>query len=89
MKLGFGWGTLLTNDFRGLAAGLAPFSGLQGGGANGRPAVKLSDNPAKAIGPADEMARYRRVSMRGLSRRSRCWCDGRYPRPPANSKIRQ
>jgi len=26
--------------------------------ANGRPAVKLSDNPAKASGPPDEIARY-------------------------------
>jgi nicotinate phosphoribosyltransferase len=23
--------------------------------------VKLSDNPSKAVGPADEIARYRRV----------------------------
>jgi nicotinic acid phosphoribosyltransferase len=29
--------------------------------ANGRPTVKLSDNPAKATGPAAEIARYRRV----------------------------
>jgi len=29
--------------------------------ANGRPAVKISDNPTKAIGPADEIARYKRV----------------------------
>jgi nicotinate phosphoribosyltransferase len=29
--------------------------------ADGRPTVKLSDNPAKATGPADEIARYRRV----------------------------
>jgi nicotinate phosphoribosyltransferase len=28
---------------------------------NGRPAVKLSDNPRKATGPADEIARYRDV----------------------------
>ena len=27
----------------------------------GRPAVKLSDNPRKATGPDDEIARYRRV----------------------------
>ena len=26
--------------------------------ANGRPAVKLSDNPAKATGDAEEIARY-------------------------------
>jgi nicotinate phosphoribosyltransferase len=29
--------------------------------ANGRPAVKLSDNPSKAIGPVAEIERYRRV----------------------------
>ena len=29
--------------------------------ANGRPAVKLSDNPRKATGEPDEIARYLRV----------------------------
>ena len=29
--------------------------------ANGRPAVKLSDNPTKAMGPQDEIERYQRV----------------------------
>jgi nicotinate phosphoribosyltransferase len=29
--------------------------------ANGRPAVKLSDNPDKVSGAADVVARYRRV----------------------------
>ncbi|MFV0299189.1 MAG: nicotinate phosphoribosyltransferase, partial [Hyphomicrobiaceae bacterium] len=29
--------------------------------ANGRLAVKLSDNPTKAVGPPEELARYRRV----------------------------
>jgi nicotinate phosphoribosyltransferase len=64
VKLGFGWGTLLTNDFRGLAAGdvLAPFSLVcKAVSANGRPTVKLSDNPAKAMGPADQIRRYKRV----------------------------
>ena len=27
----------------------------------GRPAVKLSDNPNKALGPPEELERYRRV----------------------------
>ena len=27
----------------------------------GRPAVKLSDNPSKAIGPKDQIERYKRV----------------------------
>ena len=64
VKVSFGWGTLLTNDFRGLVEGdaLAPFSLVcKAVAANGRPTVKLSDNPAKAMGPADEIARYKRV----------------------------
>jgi len=64
VKVSFGWGTLLTNDFRGLVPGdgLAPFSLVcKAVAANGRPTVKLSDNPEKATGPADEIARYKRV----------------------------
>ena len=64
IRLGFGWGTLLTNDFRGFdpAGRLDPFSIVcKVISANGQPAVKLSDNPTKAVGPADEIARYRRV----------------------------
>jgi nicotinate phosphoribosyltransferase len=64
VKLGFGWGTLLTNDFRGLAPGnaLAPFSLVcKAASANGRPTVKLSDNPAKAMGPPEQVERYKRV----------------------------
>ncbi|MEP3329964.1 nicotinate phosphoribosyltransferase [Sedimentitalea sp.] len=60
----FGWGTLLTNDFRGLVPddALAPFSLVcKAVAANGRPTVKLSDNPEKAMGPADEIERYKRV----------------------------
>ncbi len=64
VKVSFGWGTMLTNDFRGLATGdaLAPFSLVcKALSANGRPTVKLSDNPAKAMGPKDEIERYKRV----------------------------
>ena len=64
VKVSFGWGTMLTNDFRGLAPddALAPFSLVcKAISANGRPTVKLSDNPNKAMGPADEIARYKRV----------------------------
>ncbi|WP_431301041.1 nicotinate phosphoribosyltransferase [Tabrizicola sp. BL-A-41-H6] len=64
VKVSFGWGTMLTNDFRGLVAEdrLAPFSLVcKALSANGRPTVKLSDNPAKAMGPADEIERYKRV----------------------------
>ncbi len=67
VNLSFGWGTNLTNDF----VGCAP-AGVDGQlkaislvckvvGADGRPAVKLSDNPNKVMGPADEVQRYRRV----------------------------
>ncbi len=64
VKASFGWGTLLTNDFRGLTRGdaLAPFSLVcKAVKANGRATVKLSDNPEKAMGPADQVARYKRV----------------------------
>ncbi len=64
VRVSFGWGTHLTNDFRGLVPGdaLAPFSLVcKPVSANGRPTVKLSDNPRKAMGPADEIARYKRV----------------------------
>lgn len=64
VKVSFGWGTMLTNDFRGLVAGdaLAPFSLVcKALSANGRPTVKLSDNPAKAMGPKDQIERYKRV----------------------------
>ncbi|MEP1930299.1 MAG: nicotinate phosphoribosyltransferase, partial [Roseibium sp.] len=60
----FGWGTLLTNDFRRLVPNdaLAPFSLVcKAVSANGRPTVKLSDNPNKAMGPTDEIERYKRV----------------------------
>jgi nicotinate phosphoribosyltransferase len=64
VKVSFGWGTMLTNDFRGLTESdaLAPFSVVcKAVSANGRPTVKLSDNPNKAMGPADEIERYKRV----------------------------
>jgi nicotinate phosphoribosyltransferase len=64
VKVSFGWGTMLTNDFRGLVAddALAPFSLVcKAVSANGRPTVKLSDNPNKAMGPPAEIARYKKV----------------------------
>jgi nicotinate phosphoribosyltransferase len=64
VKVSFGWGTMLTNDFRGLVPddALAPFSLVcKALSANGRPTVKLSDNPAKAMGPAEQIERYKRV----------------------------
>lgn len=68
VNVSFGWGTLLTNDFRGLAKddGLTPFSLVcKAVSANGKPTVKLSDNPNKAMGPANEIERYRQVFHMG------------------------
>lgn len=64
VRVSFGWGTLLTNDFRGLTPddSLVPFSLVcKAVSANGRPTVKLSDNPRKAMGPEAEIKRYKRV----------------------------
>ncbi|MET3723276.1 nicotinate phosphoribosyltransferase [Sphingomonas trueperi] len=66
VRMSFGWGTNLTNDFRGCdpegEAGLEPISLVcKVVAANGRPAVKLSDNPAKATGDPAEIERYLRV----------------------------
>ena len=69
VKVSFGWGTMLTNDFNGLVPGdgLAPFSLVcKAVTANGRPTVKLSDNPGKAIGPVIEIVRYKRVFQVGV-----------------------
>ncbi len=64
VRVSFGWGTMLTNDFKGLTPDdrLAPFSLVcKAVSANGRPTVKLSDNPNKAMGPSGEIERYKRV----------------------------
>jgi nicotinate phosphoribosyltransferase len=64
--MSFGWGTNLTNDFRECAP--VPNDGLGAislvckvSEAEGRPAVKLSDNPNKTSGTPQEIARYLRV----------------------------
>lgn len=66
VQIGFGWGTNLTNDFIGCAPSdpealraLSLVCKVQS--VNGQPTVKLSDNPGKASGPAEEVARYRHV----------------------------
>jgi nicotinate phosphoribosyltransferase len=66
IRFSAGWGTLLTNDFRGChprgETTLDPISLVcKLMTVNGRPAVKLSDNARKATGPASEISRYRDV----------------------------
>lgn len=63
VRMGFGWGTNLTNDFADCqpdgGASLEPISLVcKVTKANGRPAVKLSDNPKKATGDPATVARY-------------------------------
>jgi nicotinate phosphoribosyltransferase len=66
VRMTFGWGTNLTNDFEHSSPihlpGLLPLSLVcKVTSANGRPAVKLSDNPQKATGDPEEIARYLRI----------------------------
>jgi nicotinate phosphoribosyltransferase len=66
IRFSAGWGTLLTNDFRGCHPRgedtLGPLSLVcKLTGVEGIPTVKLSDNPRKSTGPRDEVERYRRV----------------------------
>ena len=66
IRFSAGWGTLLTNDFRGCnpndGGGFDPISLIcKVSTVEGRPAVKLSDNYAKALGPEKEVERYRRI----------------------------
>jgi len=71
VKTAFGWGTLMTNDFRGLVKNhaLDPFSLVcKSVSANGIPTVKLSDNPNKAMGPKNEVDRYKRVFNIGVQK---------------------
>ncbi len=82
VKLSIGWGTALTNDF----ADCLPRDRPSGGRpvdfrpvslvckvfeVDGRPAVKLSDNPAKVMGSDVEVERYARV----LGYRAGRWRD--------------
>ncbi len=82
VKLSIGWGTALTNDF----TDCLPHDRPSGGPpidfkpvslvckvfeVDGRPAVKLSDNPAKVMGPTTEVERY----ARALGYRAGEWRD--------------
>ena len=66
VRLSFGWGTHLTNDFSDCATiyneQLKAISLVcKVTHANGKATVKLSDNFDKATGPDDEIERYRRI----------------------------
>lgn len=66
VRLSFGWGTHLTNDFSDCATvenkQLKAISLVcKVTHANGKPTVKLSDNFDKATGPDDEIERYRSI----------------------------
>ena len=66
IRFSAGWGTYLTNDFRHCnPRGDESFDPVslvcKLSEVDGRPAVKLSDNYSKAIGPPAEIERYRRI----------------------------
>jgi nicotinate phosphoribosyltransferase len=89
-RVSFGWGTLLTNDFRGLVPGdaLAPFSLVcKAVAANGRPTVKLSRQPGEGDGAGGEIARYKRVFGVGEQERMEVVVYSTFPPspPPAPS----
>ena len=73
IRFSSGWGTYLTNDFRNCnplgGEAFDPVSLVcKLTEVEGRPAVKLSDNYAKAMGPASEVERYRRIfGMAGVA----------------------
>ncbi len=73
IRFSAGWGTLLTNDFRGCdpqgSSDFDPISLIcKVSTVEGKPAVKLSDNYAKALGTPAEIERYRRIfGTRGVS----------------------
>jgi nicotinate phosphoribosyltransferase len=66
IRLSGGWGTFLTNDFRNCnPRGDDSFNPIslvcKLSEVESRPAVKLSDNLSKAMGPPEEIERYRRI----------------------------
>jgi nicotinate phosphoribosyltransferase len=66
IRFSAGWGTLLTNDFRdcnpqGNVSFDPPHLVCKLQDAAGRPAVKLSDNPRKALGDPAQIERYKRI----------------------------
>ncbi|MGC4024222.1 MAG: nicotinate phosphoribosyltransferase [Mesorhizobium sp.] len=78
VRMSFGWGTNLTNDFEDCAP--RPTSQLDAISlvckvteANGRPVVKLSDNPEKATGDPKEIKRYIRLFGESGRVRQKVW----------------
>jgi nicotinate phosphoribosyltransferase len=75
VPVAFGWGTHFSNDFEGShprGADILRTISLvcKISSVNGRPAVKLSDNAAKAIGPQEEVEAYREIfGTEGVTRR--------------------
>jgi nicotinate phosphoribosyltransferase len=76
VRMSFGWGTNLTNDFKDCAPKSNPMLEAislvcKVTEANGRPAVKLSDNLNKATGSPEEIERYLRIfGHDGLGKRA-------------------
>jgi nicotinate phosphoribosyltransferase len=67
IRVSYGWGTGLTNDLLdSVMVGPRWFGPMslvvKPTRANGRGLVKLSDNPAKAVGQADDVTRYKRAT---------------------------
>lgn len=75
VRVSFGWGTHLTNDFSDCATKINPQLKAislvcKVTHANGRKTVKLSDNFDKATGPQAEIERYRRIfGLENMARR--------------------
>jgi len=78
VRMSFGWGTNLTNDFEDCAPRAtdrldAISLVCKVTEANGRPVVKLSDNPEKATGDAKEIKRYIRLFGESGRVRQKVW----------------
>ena len=78
VRMTFGWGTNLTNDFEDCSP--TPTDRLDAISlvckvteANGRPVVKLSDNPEKATGDPKEIKRYIRLFGESGRVRQKVW----------------
>ena len=85
MRVGYGWGTLLTNDFRGLAPndGLDPISIVCKVHRGERPAggQDFRQSDARRSGRGRRSSATSGCSTSACRRRSRCWCERGTPRP--------